>query len=935
MIFSRLFAPKHTHADPEVRIQAIATLDPVQSEDKSRLHELAFNDADADVSLAALARLGSFDLWLKMSQIARDPKVKKAAQKEVITTLCDEQLTTLSAAQRKANALEIKDVTVLKAVLENTTLFASDAQSLNAILRHIHEPDFTRKVIVNIEDTGVQQNLIESINETGQLNKLRKSIKNTETLEYIDKRLDELHQRAQRPIILQQQLTLSLSKLLALADNGDYLSWQDKRAALTQEINASLEELATLASEQAAVLREKRDTIQSRLDAIYVSIAEKIASVSEQARQQALVDQWKETRKALLQTAKGMLEDGLASKQSLDTTAVRADIEQHMVTMDDYAWVDGAQKGDLLSALRKTAAELAKLPEHIAVITNIEEKLAILKQENNAEPPAVMSDEAVRTFNGLNDDIKKVLKTASGSLKAPVITEWYAIRKAWQQALTDYDNQLQAQRTFCKNKIRTGLALIKQGKFKAAISIYAKVQHAFAELSESARKPLIRQYEQFSDEVAQLKDWQSYVATPRRPELVKQMIALADNITDDIEARRKAISTLRADWQSLGPIDSNSELAVAFDEAAEKAYAPCKAFFAKQAELREGNKQKAITLLAALETLSTCEQNDEFISRYMQLRKDWFALGEIGRKDWQSLKQRFNELCQPLQQRANDIQKEHAQQKLALIEQAKQIAETLPCNTAASLKALQEAWKSVGYAGQGKDHRLWQQFKSVNDEGYAKLKALKVEHAQKSNEVLDEMNAAINAINVDVDVADATKPWLSQVEQALETVRQTLIAAKDDSETRLQLKHVRQIEASLSHLHKTAKAKNAEHYAKQQADVTNSAFEYLQSIVGTDTTLDNNPNIPFKVLAPNTDEDISRHALTLQMEIIAQLDSPAQDIALREQQQLQLMTRKLQEGESVSMDDLWSAWLSLGPISQTEAALLERAKLAYTQAKQG
>jgi hypothetical protein len=54
MIFDRFFKAKYLNSDPQVRLAAIATLSVDKPADKQVLHELAFNDSQASVSLAAL-----------------------------------------------------------------------------------------------------------------------------------------------------------------------------------------------------------------------------------------------------------------------------------------------------------------------------------------------------------------------------------------------------------------------------------------------------------------------------------------------------------------------------------------------------------------------------------------------------------------------------------------------------------------------------------------------------------------------------------------------------------------------------------------------------------------------------------------------------------------------------------------------------------------
>ena len=102
MIFSRLFAPSHTSQNPEKRREAIKNLSPEKPTDKTLLHELAFNDENADVSLDALNKLGSFVLWQKMSQIAKHERVQRTANKVVLACLMGEGEITISRAEKAA-----------------------------------------------------------------------------------------------------------------------------------------------------------------------------------------------------------------------------------------------------------------------------------------------------------------------------------------------------------------------------------------------------------------------------------------------------------------------------------------------------------------------------------------------------------------------------------------------------------------------------------------------------------------------------------------------------------------------------------------------------------------------------------------------------------------------------------------------------------------
>jgi len=91
MIFNRLFQKAHQHKLPEKRLAAVESLDPKTDEGKRALHELAFNDENEKVTLAALHQLNLFTLWLKAYETHFLARVREHAEVVVITLIESEQ----------------------------------------------------------------------------------------------------------------------------------------------------------------------------------------------------------------------------------------------------------------------------------------------------------------------------------------------------------------------------------------------------------------------------------------------------------------------------------------------------------------------------------------------------------------------------------------------------------------------------------------------------------------------------------------------------------------------------------------------------------------------------------------------------------------------------------------------------------------------------
>ena len=155
MIFKHLFRSKHQNPDPQVRIQAIENLNKQDPQQKSVLHELAFNDADVGVSLAALQKLDSFVLWYKMSQIAKNDRVQKKSQQFVENTLLDGQNKALSDKEKQTFILETHDIRLIEKLLVQQWI-QNDTPLAMSLLQKVDKPQLQEKLLFDTQNEGLQ-----------------------------------------------------------------------------------------------------------------------------------------------------------------------------------------------------------------------------------------------------------------------------------------------------------------------------------------------------------------------------------------------------------------------------------------------------------------------------------------------------------------------------------------------------------------------------------------------------------------------------------------------------------------------------------------------------------------------------------------------------------------------------------------------------------
>ena len=105
-----------------------------------------------------------------------------------------------------------------------------------------------------------------------------------------------------------------------------------------------------------------------------------------------------------------------------------------------------------------------------------------------------------------------------------------------------------------------------------------------------------------SAQVEQLRDWQRFATHPKREELLQAVRQLAE---DPQEPPQQAdqLRELRRQWRELGRPASGGEAAMAreFDAFAERAFEPCKAYYAQQADQREANLRERSAICEQLE----------------------------------------------------------------------------------------------------------------------------------------------------------------------------------------------------------------------------------------------------------------------------------------------------------------------------------------------
>lgn len=942
MIFNRLFQRAYQHPEPQKRIAAIANMDPTQEKDKQVLHELAFNDEHADVSIAALNKLNSFTLWLKAYETHFQQRVQNLAKDKVLQLMEDSSavndvLFNDILKQRKHTVL-LKEM-----VFTSQRLAQHELYCVETLLSLCAENEVRRFYLERANDAQ-KRAIIDKVDEKS-LKRFKKVDNSVDVASYLDERLHALAEAAQKPAKLISAATLINSKLLAISDLMDYESIQAQKQSLINEFDALKTQFTLLTDEESANLTSKYFNIKEKVERRLSQLEpDYMASLHLRGITDAISDI--QSRAATIFQQIEMLSasdspEQLSSQTELLERAI-ADLQLELSDIDTQAKEHARVKANTahrhaIATLDKTFNEhlliLAKLPETIERNSQIDELMSQIHTVLNPEEVSEHDAEAkVINDEGLADKIKQLetlLKkgtTQARKRQFSVIQQKYTEqKKARAQAANRAEKR-------CFSKLNVCLNMIEQGKFKVAIATFHAAQKLVEQL-DSKSTGLLRKYEDTQAKVSELKDWQSYIAAPKKPELIQAANALAENQHIDIQERASLVKQYRSEFLSLGRLhtEDDDQLNTQFDISIEKAFAPCRAHFADLDKIREQNLQKGEQILAALDALQALDSPVTLAKQLTSIAQQYRKLGDLDKHARTQLHKRYQSKLKPLQARVNAFYQNNAEAKQKLIIKAEKLMDSEDINEAVNLaKGLQLEWKSIGFAGAKQDQALWQSFREANDRVFKRLQDSISEQKQATH-------AQVQAITVDMDDLNNAISKAQQLgdvgplNQQIESI-QRAIQELPSAQLQVQLSKLRAYQATLDH-----KIKSFENH--KQNSVLASVFDTLANYTeALDPERLKALPTSFKQAFEQSDDAISsqsvlsgmnRKEVALAADILLADGKGFADSKQKKDVQLKLMAAKLEGQIMPDANALLLKWISAGPLSETDQSLLKNFKKLY------
>ncbi len=965
MIFSRLFKTKNKWQakDSNVRIAAInEELSIANTEEKAILLALLATDKSELVRRAALLKLNDFDVYISTSHQNDHAGVKQFALSQVNAILANKHDISLTIEEKQRFLQQSTSKDLLGHWLEQeqepslvVALFKQTTQQLTQQSQKKNTAHAFTQLFAQKQNSAIQTQLLAlslpELSEASLLTKLLKKSASATVSAIIDEKLAQLLAAKEKPEQLQKQLQLLLSKLLSLKDTADYGSYQTKRSALEAEWQQALTSFSCLSAEQQELLTQKYQKISAQLNQIFAPKAE--AYQQEKIAQQLLIDKQaaQESFAAMITDINQVITTAVFEDQSLDQQVFSeqlAELEQK-VANSVLNEVEQAKLKQQISALAK---RLTQLPE---IAQSVSEATYLLSKISQLTLPLTIADlnDRQHIYQDWLVKWQAVESKASGMLPSSIKTAHQEIVTLWRQGLKPLQAEQKQLFAQTKKKLIDIKRLLMNGKFKVCFGLFKGVQQSYPLLSSQQQHQLERDFAHVTEKMAEVSDWEHYIATPRKQQLLAEILALVQSPLDNPNDQADKVKQFRKTWNSLGHADEtiDKDLNEQFNQACEQAFAPCRLFYAEQEKLRaqhliERNSiiDQASQIAQSFIESQALEQTDHenaanfkrLDGQLNKLQQTWNQTGEVDRKEYQRLQHKFKQILVPIKMAIKTFHESNASKKQALIVQAQQqLAVDDVFQAIETVKQLQQQWRDVGFAGSRQENKLWQDFRRVNDEIFAQREQLKTQQHDAQVELTEQFNQGLTAIKSQLS-AEPDKNQLTQAKQAAETLLSAVKAEKPVIKALANTieSFVKNIQAQLMTLAQQ----------EQQASWV-SLFALLKNVASAegDTAIDDIINKPdFKQLTnfwqKRLHEQVSltsdvnaeaRKTKTLAIEILAQVESPAEYAQQRMAVQVQLMQEQMLSGAEIDLTQQLVDWLQLGKLNRDDLILLARLSIVF------
>nr|WP_298414993.1 DUF349 domain-containing protein [uncultured Halomonas sp.] len=714
-LFRRFFAPRWQHRDPAIRRQALARLDPTQFQDREQLEQLVSDD-NASVRQAALARLVDPAQLLRLKEQQNSPELNAR-----LLVLLIGQPESPPLAKRLSLIERINDAPLLAQL----ALHGDNQELRLAALERLQGEDALIHQAIENGIAAVRHAAAKRVtSEQGLLRLSREARRDKQVLRLARERLNRLREDAAQ----NEAQRAKRERILEALEQHARHTWEPLYAGRYRHLQREWEGLNDLPTADQERRFQEASLRCRKIISDHEARHQVIASAN---RKRIEAD---EARRALIEA----LDEDLVGLQ-----------RSERITAQDMASLN-AHKRLLINRWQALSDQHA--PD-VALSTSYTQALARQDEINQAwdrleQHAATLSDALRRGDSETLGQTLKILEWPEDLPPTPLLEQVQQYLANDETAATDSQQIVRFEQDLKELE-----RLLESGAFKPASRLYQSLrQHSEMLTTEQQRKhqPALKR---LGAQLAELRDWRSFVAGPKRDQLCQAIVELAGNSAlSDSELDRRHRQLIK-EWKELGDAAIDRELSTRFRAASDRIHTRLSAWRTAQQEERQRNLEARIALCEQLEILleNPDENADPDALRLIRdrSREQWRLFSPIPRGHGESISHRFGHIRHALQTLIDQRAQEIGAAKQALVKEARYLqSESEPASKRAEqAKRLQQRWRELGRAPKGEEQALWREFRSLCDSIFAARENERDDRAQRAKDRLDAMQALVERLD--------------------------------------------------------------------------------------------------------------------------------------------------------------------------------------------
>jgi hypothetical protein len=933
----------HQHKDPQVRLGSIKELDAETAQAQEILMELARNDEDSAVRIAAIARLDELNV---LRELLGSDAESGSEQSHAISKAAETRLV------EKLNEGSVSDVSVRVLLSTHATRLAVPMANQGSVLQHrelaLAAIDDEPSLLLIVQQTRFHDTRLASALRLKSHDTLRAALlavrsKDKVVAKQLQQRLDAEAAAEADLIAKRHAVTTTLAGMQALSEGiwsphhgGRLLAAKERWASFdTNDVAVSASEFESAVARAQLRLNEYNASLRKpdEKPATDTSNSEAASAQSDQPASPDADSPKKKEELAVVEVPKvddPALEPVLDKLKSCSIDSLSSDLDELQQQVAADPALSSSNNVAQVLAHGAAIAVLFDPPYEInkarpsALQTRIK-RVAALVDVNTLLPGIELADhDYVQQLNvhlgALNERIGKATQESSDRIKA-------------------------THRQFAALS-----GTIKEGKWGPANSMMRRLLKKVSAMEAAERTGLDEKLARAETQLAEMADWQDFAARPKLEVLCDSMEALPSKELSP-DALAKEVRDLQNTWKSLGVSRASNDLWGRFKTAGDTAYEPCKAWFdQKQKERQEKLDAKAAlceSLEQQQESLAESPDWKAIVRLVNNSKREWSKNRVSDRKPDKALEQRFSDALKAYEEALSAQYVENSEAKQALVSKVAELAEgEITQHSANQAKSLLSAWKLVGIMRRKEDQALWEVFnghlgtifKHQHQVEREKQRA-GLEHVFRAKDIVKRLKqlskgdsleeSEVQGLSAEfqalAEFPERDKKFLlrdfRQAMDACSRVQENASRRRNDAEFEERRRLVglcEQLEVAVqqSGIHANNLTEDIRHaWETSDVRVGSEIASLLQK--RRDAALGHLSNGTH----PNyTINESARRDLLIRMEITAGLDTPSEDKPRRMQYQLQ----NLQEGmtsagvsdSKLVLQQLEIEWIAAGPSSQ-------------------